>query len=804
MTDRFARVALPLPLANPYRYRIPDTLGDRVIPGSRVVVPVQRRELIGLVVGVDSEPPSGVARDILAVPDPAPALPAPLLTTAEWIAGYYGCPLGLSLKAVLPRGMWGESQVILSLHNGSHHFGGVAGQLVAWLEGRGGEGTVHSAARALKRPVWDAVERLARVDAVSLRVQPPDTDAAGLTERVLVLSPERPTLLERDMLFRRRPKQRRLYETLEQLGGRASMRHLSDQLGFTAELARGLVRQGLARVERTELLRDPFAGSSVTLPPATLTDDQRHALQAIMELESGRSALLFGVTGSGKTLVYLEAVRRGLEAGQGAIVLVPEIGLTPQTVSRFKGAFGDQIAVLHSGLSEGERADAWRLLRRGERLVAIGARSAVFAPVANLGLIVIDEEHEASYKNGESPRYHTRDVASVRARLEGARLVLGSATPSLETLARADSTLRLVRLPERVGARPLPPVEIVDLRIAPKISGTGSLPWSEALDTAIETTLARQEQALLLLNRRGYAAFLQCPDCGEVWQCSRCSISLTVHQSPPALRCHYCSHQEPLPFTCRVCANPVQQMRGVGTQQLERVLTDRYPAARVARMDLDTTSTKWSHQRILESVGRGEIDLLIGTQMIAKGLDFPNVTLVGVVDADTGLYLPDFRSAERTFQLLAQVAGRAGRGPKGGRVIIQTRHPTHHALVHSSRHDAEGFLAEERELRDAPPYPPATALVNLLVSGPNEQAVSRRAAEVADWCNGLVQRHRLPITVLGPAPCPLVRIKERWRWHVLLKGPSETLGGVVRYAAQRLPRDRATRVVIDRDPVSLL
>ncbi|HWB43655.1 MAG TPA: primosomal protein N', partial [Gemmatimonadales bacterium] len=525
---------------------------------------------------------------------------------------------------------------------------------------------------------------------------------------------------------------------------------------------------------------------------------------AIGALGPGEGALLFGVTGSGKTLVYLVAVERALARGRGAIVLVPEIGLTPQTVSRLRGAFGDQVAVLHSALSDGERADAWRLLRRGERRVAVGARSAVFAPVRDLGIIVVDEEHEASYKNGESPRYLTRDVAAVRARLEGAVLVLGSATPSLETMAAAGDRLRLLRLPQRVGARPLPPVEIVDLRTAPKVEGTGAIAWSAALDAGITEVLARGEQALLLLNRRGYAAFLQCPDCGEVWQCPRCTISLTVHRAPPSLRCHYCGHEEPLPSTCRVCANPVQQMRGVGTQQLEQMLAERYPRARMTRMDLDTTSTKWSHQRILGAVERGEVDLLIGTQMIAKGLDFPNVTLVGVVDADTGLYLPDFRSAERTFQLLAQVGGRTGRGPKGGRVLVQTRHPRHHALVCAARHDTEEFLRQERELRRSPPYPPEVHLVNLVVSGEDEADTGTRAAEVADWCSALVTRRDLPLAVLGPAPCPLARIKDRWRWHVLLKGPSKVLGAVVRYAARRLPRTGKTRVVIDRDPVSLL
>jgi primosomal protein N' (replication factor Y) (superfamily II helicase) len=804
MIERFALVALPLPLATPYTYRIPETLGDRVAQGARVIVPVRRRELIGLVVAVDVDPPVRDARDVLAVPDVEPAVSAPLLATAEWMAGYYGAPLGLALRSVLPVGMWGESQVIASVREGSRRIGGVAGDVLAWLEQKGGEAPVKSIARALKRPVWDTLERLARVDAVSLRVQPPDTDSTGLTERVLSLTGERPTLLEREALFKRRPKQRELYQILESLGGNASVRHLSEQLGFGDGVVRALIGRGLARINRAEVLRDPFAGMPGTLPPTHPTPDQAAAITAATGLEPGRGALLFGITGSGKTLVYLEAVRQALSQGQGAIVLVPEIGLTPQTVSRFRGAFGDDIAVLHSGLSDGERADAWRRLRRGERRVAVGARSAVFAPVTRLGLIVIDEEHEASYKNGETPRYHARDVALVRAQLEGARLLLGSATPSLETVTRTEERLELLRLPQRVGSRPLPPVDIIDLRVAPKVSGTGPLAWSEALDTAIATTLARNEQGLLLLNRRGFAAFLQCPDCGEVWQCPRCSISLTVHQSPPALRCHYCGHEEPLPFSCRVCANPVQQMRGVGTQQLERMLAERFPEARVSRMDLDTTSTKWSHQRILGAVEKGDVDLLIGTQMIAKGLDFPNVTLVGVVDADTGLYLPDFRSAERTFQLLAQVAGRAGRGPKGGRVLVQTRHPTHHALVSAAQHDTEGFLREERALREFPTYPPLTSLVNLLLSGSKERDVSIRAATLADWCTALIRRHELPITVLGPAPCPLVRIKDRWRWHVLLKGPSEELGRVVRYAARRLKRDGNTRVVIDRDPVSLL
>src|SRR5689334_1318566 len=470
MTDRFAQVALPLPLVSAYTYRISETLGDRVVPGARVVVPVRRRELIGIVVATDAPAPAAAARDILAAPDAEAAIPEGLLETAHWMAGYYGAPLGLALKCMLPGGMWGESQVVATVARGARMPGGLAGEVLTWIGARGGEAPVAAVARGLKRPVWDVLDRLARVGAVTLRVEPPDTDAAVLTERMVSLANEPPTLLERDALFRRARQQRRLYEALEALGGKALVSHVTGQLGFTLAVLRGLERRGLVRVGRAERLRDPFAEFAAVPPPTSLTADQQAALAAVQSLGPGDGALLFGVTGSGKTLVYLEAVRRVLAAGKGAIVLVPEIGLTPQTVSRFRGAFGDQVAVLHSGLSDGERADAWRLLRRGERRVAVGARSAIFAPVADLGIIVLDEEHETSYKNGEAPRYHAREVAAVRARIEGAVLVLGSATPSLETMARAkDGGLTLLRLPDRVGMRPLPPVELVDLRTAPRV-----------------------------------------------------------------------------------------------------------------------------------------------------------------------------------------------------------------------------------------------------------------------------------------------------------------------------------------------
>jgi primosomal protein N' (replication factor Y) len=811
MTERFAQVALPLPLFEPYRYRIPETLGDRIEPGARVVVPVRRREMIGVVLTTETEPPPVQARDILAAPDLEPALPLPLLRTAEWMAGYYGAPIGLALKAALPAALWGSSRVRIRTtgrQDGrtARRLGGFAGQLLEWVDRRGGEAFLDTAARHFGKPLWEVADRLVRAEAAVLVVVPAEPDRDVAVERRIELAGARLTLVERGERLGRRRRQRELYETLEQLGGSASWAHLRDPLGFGDGVVRALVSAGLARVVRVERVRDPFATMAGSPPPPALTPEQAAALEAVNRLPPGGGALLFGVTGSGKTLVYLRAVEQTVQAGHGAIILVPEIGLTPQMVSRVRGLFGDQVAVLHSGLSDGERADAWRVLRRGERRVAVGARSALFAPVPNLGVIVVDEEHEASYKNGEAPRYHSREVARVRARLEGARLILGSATPSLETFALTHQgpSLPLLRLPRRIEDRPLPAVELIDLRTAPTVRTGHAVPWSEALDAALGPVLERGEQAMLLLNRRGYAAFLQCPECGLVPQCPDCSIALTLHRVPPGLRCHYCGRRFPVPAQCPSCGHGVQRAHGIGTQQLESLVVARFPGARVARMDLDTTSARWSHHRILDRIGSGDVDVLLGTQMIAKGMDFPNVTLVGVVDADTALHLPDFRAAERTFQLLAQVAGRAGRGPKGGRVLVQTRSPAHPALQFAAHHDTEGFLVREAAQRKVPAYPPETSLLNLVVSGEEEPRTALEAARVADWVSALVAAQALPLTVLGPAPCPLTRIKARWRWHLLVKGPVEEVGRLVRYAAPRLEGRGAVRIVLDRDPVSLL
>jgi primosomal protein N' (replication factor Y) len=641
------------------------------------------------------------------------------------------------------------------------------------------------------------------------------------TRQVVALTRELTSLQERDNVFKRASRQRELYEYLESVAGRAEVAHLSERLGISRSVVQGLVDKGVAEINVEEIASHPFA--DLPAPPEVThapTAAQAAAISRLLDSLDQRPPSVFvlkGVTGSGKTLVYIEVLRELIaRRGQGAIVLVPEISLTPQTLSRFRAAFGDDVVLLHSALSDGERYAAWQALRSGEKRIAIGARSAVFAPVKRLGAIIIDEEHEGSYKQSDpAPRYHAREVAVMRARRAGALCLLGSATPSLESWWQTESgKWQRLDLPERIGARPLPTIHTVDLRSAMKTRGreangrpSGPVVLSPDLKTALEDRLARGEQAILLLNRRGYSNFAQCLECGTVRTCWQCNVSLTQHRRPPRLVCHHCSHQEPLPEACPECSAPGLRQRGVGTEQVERVLEETFPDARLARMDVDTTSGKWSHHEILERVGRRHVDILLGTQMIAKGLDFPHVTLVGVINADVGLNLPDFRASERTFQLLTQVAGRAGRGEAGGEVIVQTALPGHYAIQYALDHDFDGFAERELEERREPAYPPHTRLANLVISGRGELHVQQAAEAAVSWLQGLLDARRIVgIDLLGPAPCPIDRIRGRWRWHLLLKSRKpEPLGRLLGYFARRFESPSAQlRVEIDRDPVSLL
>ena len=773
----FVDVALPLPLFQTFTYRVDGTPRHPVAAGSRVVVPLRNKRAIGLCVGMGDAPPDGVRpKSVIDVPDAEPVLGPAMLALGRWISEYYVVPLGVVLRSMLPAPLTGAA----------------------------------------------------------VPIPPPKT------RRVASISRELPTLVAREKTFGRAPKQREVYELLEALGGRAPVAHMVEQLGVSAGVITALAAKGLLAISTDVVARDPFAlrpagAASLHLP----TPAQQDAIDRLSAGSPGEVFLLHGITGSGKTLVYVELLRHVVETlGKSAIVLVPEIALTPQTVDRFRAAFGDRIAVLHSALSDGERLDEWRALQRGEKRIAVGARSAIFAPLHDLGAVVVDEEHESSYKQGESPRYHAREAAIMRATLEGAITVLGSATPSLESWVNATAgKYTLLQLPERTGGGRLPEVEVVDLRrgAPPEHHDTAQRPaanqptpattaisprpteraasratrsvLSESLDAAIRRTLDRREQTILLLNRRGYASFIICDDCGNVESCPFCSITLTYHRAPERLVCHYCLHQEPVPERCSRCNGKTLHQRGLGTQQVERIIADRFPDARIARMDVDTTSGKWAHATILDRVGRGEIDILLGTQMIAKGLDFPNVTLVGVVDADVGINLPDFRASERCFQLLSQVAGRAGRGPKGGRVLIQTRLPTHHAVRCAVTHDYHAFVQQELAGRRDPAYPPNVRLANIIFSGVTERATADLGERGSEWLKSIMKEHPVRVTVLGPAPCPVERIKNRWRWHLVLKSAhASEMTRLLRYFAERfdVPNVAQMRVAIDRDPVSLL
>ena len=710
-----------------------------VAAGSRVIVPLRGSRVIGICLGPHSGTLSVAPRKVLEVPDAQPALAPHMLALCRWIAEYYVVPLGLVVRSALPAALLGADT---------------------------------------PRPA-PKVQRVARIGR------------------------ELPSLLERDALFARAKRQREVFELIEGLGTRTPVSHLVKQLGVSPSVLRALVKRGLIEIDEDVIERDPFATRPSDGARHTPTPAQTAAIDALNAGKPGEVFLLHGVTGSGKTLVYVEFLRQLIEnRGQTAIVLVPEIALTPQTVDRFRAAFGDRVAVLHSALSDGERSDAWHALKSGRKRIAVGARSAVFAPLDNLGAIIVDEEHEGTYKQGESPRYHAREVAIVRARLQGAVTVLGSATPGLESWSNASTgKYRLLSLPDRVGGGRLPHVSVLDMRRP--LDAPPTAPILPPLEQALAETLARGEQSILLLNRRGYAAFVQCGTCGDVAVCPNCSISLTDHRTPPRLVCHYCLHEEPPRETCVRCGGRTLRRRGLGTQQVERLLAERFPSARIARMDVDTTTGKWAHAEILDRVGRGEVDMLLGTQMIAKGLDFPNVTLVGVIDADVGINLPDFRASERCFQLLSQVGGRAGRALKSGRVFIQTRLPTHHAVRYAVAHDYASFVHEELCGRQAPPYPPTIRLANIVFSGTDEHATARFAEESTAW----LSRFPAEVSIIGPAPCPVERIKGRWRWHAVLKAeqPADlTRVGLYFMRRIKVPATGQLRVTFDRDPVALL
>ncbi|MGI9175315.1 MAG: replication restart helicase PriA, partial [Rhodothermales bacterium] len=663
------QVVLPLPLDEAYTYLVPESLQVAAKVGCRVLVPFGPRQLTGVVVGHGGAADGHRLKPILDVLDEEPSLTSELLRLTRWIADYYVCSWGEKIKAALPSGR----------------------------EEKDG------------RPPQVRIKKENH-----LRLAPPFRTSGAVRD------------LKEQL---RGAKQIAIVETLADVG-ETGLRQADvlAEADASAASAKALMERGIVEQIKKEVMRSPLDAMEAPGRPTAhvLNGAQQAALaqiEAAIEGEAFQTFLLHGITGSGKTEVYIAALRRVLEAGKTGIILVPEIALTPQTVRRFRAPFGDQIAVLHSRMSLGERYDAWRHLRSGRFTVAIGPRSAVLAPLENLGLIVVDEEHESSYKQFDpAPRYHARDVAVMRAAMNRSVCVLGSATPSLESFANAQSgKYTLLEMPERVPvpgrkAAALPDVRVVDLTLEKKKHRLeGAL--SEPLAEAIRERLGRGEQTILLQNRRGYAPVIECAACGWSPLCRDCSVTLTYHKAKRHLRCHYCGRTARLPQVCPKCDAPELTRLGMGTQRVEEELAVRFPGARVLRMDLDTTSRKGAHHRLLGRFRRGEADVLLGTQMVAKGLDFPNVTLVGVVNADAGMLLPDFRSEERTFQLLTQVAGRAGRAELKGEVIFQTRNPEHAALRFATTHDYAGFAGEALPERKVFGYPPFGRVVGVEFRG---------------------------------------------------------------------------------------
>jgi primosomal protein N' (replication factor Y) len=798
-----ARVAVLLPVERAFDYAVPEALAGRVGRGARVWAPWGARSVEGVVLELDPKDPSARLKALRRVVD-APPLKPELLELAAWMSEYYLAPPGEVMRLFLPPGGGATSRRLLALTDAGERAARALEQVLTPVE--------LAELSARERAILGALHRPLDEDALDAKVPGALQAVRALVERGLVTVDEqvRTRAARTRAVYRvarpleggeldRAPRRAAVYQQIADAGALSS-----EELGDGAAAARALVATGLLVEERRELARDPFAVVGASDQPPELTEAQARALAAVeAALERGQYApfLLHGVTGSGKTEVYLRAIARARQLGRRALVLVPEISLTPQLAARFRGRFGDEVAVLHSALSDAERADAWRRLERGQVAIALGARSAAFAPIDRVGIVVVDEEHDGSFKQQDGVRYNGRDVALVRARAAQAVALLGSATPQLETFHAARSgRMTLLELPDRATARPLPEVEIIDL----KIHRTEGL-LSARLCVELERTLDAGEQAILFLNRRGFATFVLCKSCGEPARCRDCSVTLTWHRAVDRLVCHYCGFRAPLKETCALCGARAIERLGVGTEQVEAQIAERFPRARVARLDRDTAQGR-GLERVLEGVRAHEVDIVVGTQMITKGHDFPSVTLVGVVLADHGMGLPDFRAAERTYQLLEQVAGRAGRGDRPGRVLVQTYNPKHPAVTCARDHAYRRFVDGELATRQQPSYPPWTRLACVHIDGADAQAVRATAEAAAESARKVAARAPADAqaTVLGPTEAPLGRLKGRTRWQLFVKAERAGVVRAVCRAALAPPAPRAVRVSVDIDPNSML
>ena len=809
---QFCDVAVPVPLDAVFTYRIPENSPEPPI-GGRVIVPFREKRLCGIVTELHDREPKFQTRRLSQVLDSTPALTSELMQLGRWIGQYYIAPIGEVFRSMLP--LSAEFRRVIGYH--------ITDKGIAALHAAASGGSSLRSQKDHEHQMLEyaALNRLADGEVVretTLR------SASGATKAVLQ-SMLRKKWIARDDLSDARDASRTIpIASLKQVQGKLNanqqtiVAYLRAQQNQRApvEALRELdiprtTLQTLARRGIVELTDEPATFHLSGLKPRKLeflfTPAQKTTLETIIAAVDERKflpMLLHGVTGSGKTAVYQSAMQAVLAKGRSALLLVPEIGLTPAVAADLHQIFGDEVAILHSALSDDERAEQWKRIRGGDSHIVVGTRSAVFAPLPGQALIVVDEEHEHSYKQEEMPRYHARDVAVKRAKMCNAAVVLGSATPALETYYNAvQGKYRLLELPERIEKRSLPEVEILDMREEFQRTKKDEVLSRKLVEEIVER-LARHEQVMVLLNRRGYSAFVLCRECGESVQCKNCAIAMTYHKREHRLICHYCGFARPAPKTCPKCGSEYVQYLGAGSEKLEHILHGLFPQARIARLDRDTVRSREDFERMLSALHAGEIDLLVGTQMIAKGHDVANVTLVGVVGSDAALSFPDFRAAERTFQLLTQVAGRAGRGETPGKVVLQTFFPDHYAIQYAAAHDYHGFYEKEIRFRSWMHYPPFDAVSNVLVRSHNLDQALAWSGILGKWFHGTKLEG---VRVMGPAAAAIVRLKTEYRYHFLLKSRSRermnaALRAMLRHAAQqRIPPNN---VVVDVDALSLI
>jgi primosomal protein N' (replication factor Y) len=835
MALKYCEIALPVPVQSLFTYAIPEKLASEELIGRRVLVPFRNRKAIGVGLAVSDKAPEGVGaiKEIIGVLDPVPALPASLIALGRWISDYYVAPIGETFRSLLPPDPETRQEREYSLTEAGREFvrqmgfegagavGGVASggdvadaeQEILRMLGESDEPVSSTKIKKIRNG-GEAVARLIRARRVQwndvmlkrhLRSQKivdwNEAVGAGAAAGAGAVS------AASGKVSRQQEKEERVREVLIAAGAPLTMAMLLEKAQVTRAVVDRLEKQGRVTSWEEPVASEEDSWDTDFTPPSNVLNAEQSAavedVNAAIAKRAFQAFLLHGVTGSGKTEVYLAAVETALEKRTGALILVPEIALTLWMGRLVRARFGPRVAILHSGLPDAERAREWWRVRRGEATVVVGTRSAVFAPLENLGLILVDEEQESAYKQEETPRYQGRDTAIYRARLESAPIVLGSATPSLESYQNARSgKYELLQLKTRVENRPLATVKVVDLREEFRATHK-STPISESLRVAIAARLEAGTQAMVLINRRGYSWFLLCRGCGNFLQCRNCSIALTYHKSRRRLECHYCGYSMAVPKACPKCSQEYLYFVGDGAERVEEYLREKFPKARVGRLDRDTVRTKKQFQQVLGAFAKGELDILVGTQMVAKGHDFERVTLVGVVAADLALGRPDFRAAERTFQLLTQVAGRAGRGKLLGEVLVETFFPDHYAIACAARQDYLAFFEKEAHFRRMLHYPPFVALANILVRDKKIENAIRWSKALAEY---FAPFEKSGIKVLGPAAAPLARIREEFRFQFLLKSPkrsilTKALHGTIAFGEKKqIP---ATAVVIDVDPASL-